>query len=279
MRVTQRTNSIHQQERRLRVASLARAEPFVAPRIDIPARERLIVALDVGTVEEAERLVATLGDSVSFYKIGMQLQFGGGIAYARDLVDRGKRVFLDSKLFDIDETIERAVENVAAMGVDFLTVHGNGKTIPAAVRGKAGTKLKIFSVTVLTSLDNFDMADLYGEGRTVEEVVMHRARAAYQAGADGVIASGQEAQLIRDLVDGQIRIVDSSGPQDRADFHIITPGIRPTGGATGDQKRVTTPAEAIRAGADYLVVGRPVYRADDPRGMAERIVAEIEAAL
>lgn len=259
------------------MAAHAFAEVFPAMRIDIPLRDRLIVALDVPTVDDAETLVSELGDSVGFYKIGMQLQFGGGLDYVKTLIGRGKKVFLDSKLFDIDETVERAVQNVAAMGVEFLTVHGNGKTIPAAVRGRAGTQLKIFSVTVLTSLDNFDMADLYGEGRTVENVVRHRAEAAYAAGADGVIASGHEAQLIRDLVDAQIKVMDSSSG--RSEFRIITPGIRMAGAPSGDQKRVTTPEDAIKAGADYLVVGRPIYQDKAPRAAAEKILEQIENAL
>jgi orotidine-5'-phosphate decarboxylase len=243
----------------------------------IPVKERLIVALDVASVDEAKALVGALGDHVCFYKIGMQLQFGGGLEYAKQLMAEGKKVFLDAKLFDIDETIERAVENVAAMGVDFLTVHGNKKTIPAAVRGRGNSRLKIFCVTLLTSLDSHDMADIYGEGANIADFVAFRATKAIEAGADGVIASGHEAKLIRELV-SNIKVVDSPHvPQDA--FKIITPGIRLEGSASDDQKRVMTPGDAIVAGADYLVVGRPINKAEKPAQAAEQILLQIEAAL
>jgi orotidine-5'-phosphate decarboxylase len=259
------------------MASLAVEKPFIAPKNSIPLKERLIVALDVPTVEQASALVERLGDAVEFYKIGMQLQFGGGISYADDLIRKGKKVFLDSKLFDIDETIERAVENVARMGVNFLTVHGNGKTISAAVRGRGTTDLKVFSVTVLTSLDKADLTDIFGkEDADVQEFVRHRAERAFIAGADGVIASGQEAGLIRELIGG-LKILDQS-KEDRS-FNIVTPGIRMAGDAPGDPKRITTPYDAIKGGADYLVVGRPITQKDDPRQAAECILEEIEKAL
>ena len=257
------------------MASHALAEPTTESRVDVPIKERLIVALDVPSVEEARVMVAALGDSVDFFKIGMQLQFGGGIGYADELIQSGKKVFLDSKLFDIDETVERAVENVARMGVDFLTVHGNGKTIQAAVRGRANTALKVFSVTVLTSLDNADLADIFGSEVNLQDLVKSRAEKALDAGADGVIASGQEADLIRHLIAGKVKVLDQS----ERPFRIVTPGIRLAGSPTGDQKRVSTPSDAIRAGADYLVVGRPITQSPTPRAVAERIIQEIECAI
>lgn len=233
--------------------------------IQIPARDRLIVALDVASVEEARRLVRTLGDSVSFYKIGMQLQFAGGIQYAQDLIGQGKKVFLDAKLFDIETTIEKAAANVARMGVDFLTVHGIGPTVKAAVRGRGDSQLQILAVTVLTSIEAADLHELGYRDSSVEDVVLYRARKALDAGADGVIASGHEAEAIGQLGGGKLK--------------IVTPGIRRNSDAVGDQKRVATPRSAIRSGADYLVVGRPVTEAADPKQEAEAIVAEIDAAL
>lgn len=261
------------------MASLATPEHASSSRPPIPARERLIVALDVPSVEDAKALVGRLGDSVHFYKIGMQLQFAGGLAYAAELIQQGKKVFLDAKLFDIDETIERAVENVARMGVDFLTVHGNGKTVRAAVRGRGEDKLRVFAVTVLTHLDNADLADMFGSDVDVRELVRSRAEKAFEAGADGVIASGQEAALIRELVGTKLRVMDATDRESRDSFSIVTPGIRMPGDAVGDQKRVTRPRDAIAAGADYLVVGRPISQHADPAAAAEAVVAEIEAAL
>jgi orotidine-5'-phosphate decarboxylase len=257
------------------MASLALREPVLESRTQIPVKERLIVALDVPSVGDARALVSRLGDRVAFYKIGMQLQFGGGIAYANELIQQGKKVFLDSKLFDIDETIERAVENIARMGVDFLTVHGNGKTIQAAVRGRGDSRLRIFSVTVLTSLDNADLADLFGSEVDVKELVKSRAEKAFDSGADGVIASGQEADLIRQLVSNKIKVMDATDAASRNSFSIVTPGIRMPGDAVGDQKRVTRPRDAIAAGADYLVVGRPISQAADPAGAAEAVLKDI----
>ncbi len=228
-------------------------------------RDRLIVALDVPTVEDARRLVATLGDSVTFYKVGMQLQFApGGMDYAAELLEDGKRVFLDAKLYDIGETIRLAVENVARMGVDFLTIHANAPTLRAAAAGRADSGLKVLAVTVLTSMGPEDLADLGFGGMPVEELVLKRARQTAEAGVDGVIASAVEAAAIRREAPGLI---------------IVTPGIRRSGDAVGDQKRPVTPADAIWAGADHLVVGRPISRAADPRREAEAIQEEIAAAL
>ena len=229
-------------------------------------RDRLIVALDVPTVDDARHLVETLGDAVTFYKVGMQLQFApGGMQYVRELIDADKRVFLDAKLFDIGETIERAVENVARMGVDFLTIHANAPTLRAAAAGRGSSKLQVLAVTVLTSMGNEDLADLgFGE-LGVEELVLRRARQTAEAGIDGVIASPAEAAAIRRQV----------GPG----LKIVTPGIRRQSDAMGDQKRAKSPADAIRAGADHLVVGRPISKAEDPRREAEAIQEEIAAAL
>jgi orotidine-5'-phosphate decarboxylase len=232
----------------------------------IADRDRLIVALDVPTVDDARRLVATLSDSVGFYKIGMQLQFApGGMDYARELIDAGKRVFLDAKLYDIGETIERAVENVARMGVDFLTIHANAPTLRAAAAGRGSSQLRILAVTVLTSLGPDDLADLGFGGTSVEELVLKRARQTREAGIDGVIASAAEAASIR--------------RREGEGLTIVTPGIRRASDAMGDQKRALSPADAIRAGADHLVVGRPISKAGDPRREAEAIQEEIAAAL
>lgn len=235
-----------------------------------PTQERLIVALDVPTRDDALRLVDSIADEVVFYKVGMQLQFAGGLRLAEELIESyGKKIFLDSKLLDIDQTIKSAVAAIAKMGVSFLTVHGNGKTIRAAVEGRGASPLQILSVTYLTNLDAQDLADLYpdsvGIRDAVEQYVLARARKALEAGADGVIASGQEARQIREI----------SGDK----LNIVTPGIRPDGSPLDDQRRTTTPAEAITNGADYLVVGRPVTRASDPRLAASNIQREIAEAI
>lgn len=225
------------------------------------ARDRLIVALDVPTVAEAARLVATLGDSVTTYKVGLELLFAGGLNFATELKRLGKHVFLDVKLLDIGNTVEAAVANISEFGVTFLTIHGQDlKTMRAAVAGRGPKGPKILAVTVLTNLTTDDLKQ-QGASLSPADLVVHRARLAHEAGCDGVIASGQEAARIRDMV----------GPG----FLIITPGIRLTGGTTDDQERVMTPDRAIAAGADYLVVGRPITRADDPKLAAETFVNHI----
>jgi orotidine-5'-phosphate decarboxylase len=242
----------------------AKAHARAAP----PLKSRLIVALDVPTIEDADRIVQTLGDSVDFYKVGLQLQFapqGAGMRYVDALIQRGKSVFLDSKLFDISETVERAVENVARMGVTFLTVHGNAKTVKAAVKGRGGADLQILSVTVLTSLDADDLSEMGFRDVSVPDLVLYRARKALEAGADGVIASGEEVDIIRQLAADKLK--------------IVTPGIRRSADATNDQKRIATPGKAIAAGADHLVVGRPITKSADPRKAAEEILDEIAKAL
>ena len=229
------------------------------------ASRRLIVALDVPSVEEARVLVATLGDSVGTYKIGLELLFSDGFVLAKELADRGCSIFVDAKLLDIEATVERATAAIARMGVAFLTVHAlDKKTLQAAVRGRGEAPLKLLGVSVLTNLSASDLVE-QGIDHPVQEVVLHRARLAKEAGFDGVIASGHEAASIR----------KASGPG----FLVVTPGVRPRGAPAQDQARATTPAKAIAAGADYLVVGRPITRAPDPREAAEAIVAEIASAL
>lgn len=232
---------------------------------DIQLKDRLIVALDMPTVEEAARLVAQLQDGVNFYKVGLELLFAGGLDFARHLKSQGKRVFLDMKLLDIGNTVERAVANAADFGVDYLTVHGHDlKTLHAAVVGRGNSPLKLLAVTVLT---NLSAEDLKQQGSTMSpgDLVLHRARLAHKAGFDGVIASGQEAHRIR----------EDLGPN----FLIVTPGIRLEGSVMDDQERVMTPERAIRAGADHIVVGRPITQSDDPRASALAFVHHIRDAL
>lgn len=225
--------------------------------------DRLIVALDVPNVVQGLDLAARLGDAVSFYKIGLGMLTGGGFALANELKhEQGKRVFLDMKLFDIGATIEAAVRGIAQYDLDFLTVHGDPQVVRAAAEGKSGKELKILAVTVLTSLDRADLdANLIKPG-DIHEITLERAARALDAGADGVIASPQEAAMIRAL------------PQ-AAGKLIVTPGVRPAGAAQGDQKRIATPAQAISDGANHIVVGRPVWQAADPAAAARAIVAEL----
>jgi orotidine-5'-phosphate decarboxylase len=228
------------------------------------ARDRLIVALDMPTVEEAQRLVAALGNTVHFYKLGLELLFAGGLDLARALKAQGKHVFLDMKLLDIGNTVERAVANATDFGVDFLTVHGHDlKTMRAAVTGRGSSKLKLLAVTVLTNLTADDLLQ-QGSSLSPADLVLRRAKLACESGFDGVIASGQEAGRIREAV----------GPG----FLIVTPGIRLPGSATDDQERITTPGHAIASGADYIVVGRPITQADDPKLVAETFINHIRAA-
>ena len=227
------------------------------------ADDRLIVALDVPNALAGLKLAETLGDSVSFYKIGLGMLTGGGLALANELkVEQGKRIFLDMKLFDIGATIEAAVRGLAAYEIDFLTVHGDPHVVRAAKEGAAGKPLKILAVTILTSLDRADLdAGLIRPG-DVADIVIERAERAFDAGADGVIASPHEAGLIRALPGATGKL-------------IVTPGVRPAGSALGDQKRVATPAQAIRDGADHIVVGRPIWASADPRKSTEAILAEL----
>jgi len=230
----------------------------------VDPRERLIVALDVPSVAAAEALVARLGDSVTFYKIGYQLGFAGGLGFAQTLAGAGKRVFLDMKLHDIGNTVARGVESVARMGVSFLTVHAYPQTMHAAVDAAGDSGLRILAVTVLTSYDDADLAAA-GYDFTVPELVAERAEQARDIGIDGLVCSAEEAANLRSLVGSSMA--------------LVTPGIRPAGSEAGDQKRVMTPAAAIKAGADYLVVGRPIAAAPDPKTAAETIIAEISQAV
>jgi orotidine-5'-phosphate decarboxylase len=229
----------------------------------LEARERLIVALDVPTVAEAEALVARLGETVCFYKVGYQLAFAGGIDFARALAGAGKRIFLDLKLHDIGHTVARGVESVARIGASFLTLHAYPQTMHAAVDARAGSNLRLLAVTVLTSYSDADLAAA-GYDFTVAELAQERAAQARDIGMDGLICSGQEAPALRAVLG--------------AGMLLVTPGIRPAGSEPDDQKRVATPAAAISAGADHLVVGRPIIMARDPKAAAQAIVAEIAAA-
>ena len=230
--------------------------------MQIKPRERLIVALDVPSVEAAQALVARLGDAVSFYKIGYQLAFAGGIAYAHSLIDAGNQVFVDLKLHDIGNTVAQGVKSVARLGATFLTVHAYPQTMQAAVQAREGN-LRILAVTVLTSFDDADLKAA-GYAATVAELVARRAAQAREIGVDGVVCSPEEAANLRAIVGDKLC--------------LVTPGIRPAGADIGDQKRIATPAAAIAAGADYLVVGRPIIAAADPKAAAEAIVEEITQA-
>lgn len=231
-----------------------------------PADDRLIVALDVPNALQGLALAETLGDTVSFYKIGLGMLTGGGLALANELKqDHGKRIFLDMKLFDIGATVEAAVRGLAQFDLDFLTVHGDPYVVDAAQQGAAGSEMKILAVTILTSLDRSDLDAACIKAGDLTDLVQERAGRALAAGAHGVIASPQEAALIRALPEAQGKL-------------IVTPGVRPVGAALGDQKRVLTPAQAIANGADHIVVGRPILQAVNPRAAAIAIVDELRSA-
>ncbi|QUJ76552.1 orotidine-5'-phosphate decarboxylase [Sulfitobacter albidus] len=231
-----------------------------------PKSDRLIVALDVPHAVAGLEMVQRIGPAVSFYKIGLGMLTGGGLALANELKqEHGKRIFLDMKLFDIGATVEAAVRGLAQFDLDFLTVHGDPHVVRAAKEGAAGTDLKILAVTILTSLDRADLdAGLIIPG-DIPDLVTTRALRAFEAGADGVIASPQEAQKIRTQPEADKRL-------------IVTPGVRPAGAALGDQKRVATPAQAIENGADHIVVGRPIHGAPDPSAAAAAILKELDSA-
>jgi orotidine-5'-phosphate decarboxylase len=232
--------------------------------IDAATRDKLIVALDLPSYDDARALVDRLGNTVSFYKIGLELLFSEGLDLARELKGDGKRVFLDLKFLDIGNTVERAVASAAGLGFDFITVHGHdSKTLKAAVKGRGASSLKLLAVTVLTSLDQTDLEE-QGITATPSGLVVGRARMAEMAGFDGVISSGQEAAAVR----------AETGP----DFLIVAPGIRLSGTEAGDQTRVTTPEEAIGFGANHIVVGRPINAAKDPKAAAEAFLEHIAKA-
>jgi orotidine-5'-phosphate decarboxylase len=220
----------------------------------------IIVALDFDSASEARQLVERLGGHISFYKVGLELYTAAGMQFVRELTAQGKDVFLDLKLYDIGETVKRAVARIAASGVRFTTVHGSRAVMRAAAEGKGGSELKLLAVTVLTSFDQDDLADL-GYSCSVQDLVALRVRKAMEAGIDGIVCSPLEAAMVREI----------AGPR----AILVTPGVRSAGAGKGDQKRVATPAEALANGADYLVVGRQITRAEDPAAEAKRIFAEI----
>ena len=226
-------------------------------------RERLIVGLDVPDVAEAEQVVRDLDGAVSFYKIGYQLAFAGGLDFARELASGGTGIFLDMKLLDIDNTVAKGVESVAKMGVSMLTLHAYPKAMRAAVEAARGSDLTLLGVTVLTSMDEQDLVDA-GYEYDPHTLVLRRAEQALGAGMGGVVCSADEAAAVRKIV----------GPE----LAVVTPGIRPAGADRGDQKRVMTPADAIRAGASHLVVARPIVKAPDRRAAAQAILADMAAA-
>jgi len=228
------------------------------------ARDRLIVGLDIPTIGETEKMVSALGDTVSFYKIGYQLVFAGGLEFARDLVKDGKQVFLDMKLLDIDNTVAKGVENIVKMGVTMLTLHAYPKAMRAAVEAARGSDLCLLAVTVLTSMDETDLVDA-GYEYDPHTLVLRRSEQALAAGMGGIVCSAEESAAVRKIV----------GP----DMAIVTPGIRPAGSEAGDQKRVMTPADALNAGSSHLVVGRPIVKAPDPKASAQAILAEMQGVL
>jgi orotidine-5'-phosphate decarboxylase len=228
------------------------------------SKDRLIVALDLPGIEPAEAMIERLGDSVTFYKIGYQLGYAGGLSLVRDLRAAGKKVFVDVKLHDIGNTVARGIESLSSLGATFLTVHAYPQTMQAAVEARGDSGPKILAVTVLTSYDEADVQEA-GYRHTIADLVAIRARQAKALGVDGIVCSPEEVAALRAIVGNQMC--------------LVTPGIRPAGSASGDQKRIMTPSRAIAAGADYLVVGRPVMEAADPKAAAESIQDEIARAL
>ena len=231
---------------------------------EIAPKDRLIVELDLPSVDAAEAMIARLGDSVTFYKIGYQLAYAGGLPLIGKLADKGKKVFADLKMHDIGNTVTRGVESVAKLGATFVTVHAYPQTMKGAVEGRGSASLKILAVTVLTSYNDDDL-HAAGYRLSVSELVEARAQQAQVLGVDGLVSSPEEVGALRKIVGHQMS--------------LVTPGIRPAGSASGDQKRIMTPGRAMAAGADYLVVGRPVVEATDPKAIAEAIQAEIAQAL
>lgn len=230
---------------------------------DLAPKDRIVLALDVADLDEASALVDTLGDSVGVFKIGLELIYRGGLGFAEELASQGRNVFLDAKLLDIEATVERATAAIAKTGAQFLTVHATDrKTLDAAVRGRGDSAMKLLGVTVLTNLDRADLSE-QGIDMPPLALVQERARLAQDAGFDGIVASGKEAAALHERL---------------RNFLIVTPGIRPAGADANDQARIVTPGDAIASGADYLVVGRPITRAADPRAAAEAIAEEIAAA-
>ena len=227
------------------------------------ARERMIVGLDLSSVDEAQAMVERLGDTVSFYKIGYQLGYAGGLNFARELIESGKKVFLDLKLLDIDNTVAKGVESIANMGVSMLTLHAYPKAMRVAVDAAKGSDICLLGVTVLTSMDDADLVEA-GYSMDAVSLVEKRAGQAVEAGMGGIVCSAKEASLVRSIV----------GPE----MAVVTPGIRPAGVSTDDQKRVVTPSAAISSGVSHIVVARPVIKAADPKAAAEAIIDEIASA-
>ncbi len=228
------------------------------------ARDRLIVGLDVPNLQEAEKVVGALGDDILYYKIGYQLAFAGGLEFARDLAVDGKKIFLDMKLLDIDNTVASGVENIVKMGMSMLTLHAYPKAMKAAVEAARGSDLCLLGVTVLTSMDEQDLISA-GYEYDPHTLVLRRAEQAHLAGMGGIVCSAEESAAVRKII----------GP----DMALVTPGIRPAGSDKGDQKRVMTPAAAIKAGSSHLVVARPIVKATDPKEAARAILAEIDSAI
>jgi orotidine-5'-phosphate decarboxylase len=234
------------------------------PRAAIAPKDRLIVSLDLPGLEPAEAMIKRLGDSVTFYKIGYQLVYAGGLPLAEKLRDAGKKVFIDVKLHDIGNTVKSGVESLSSLGATFVTVHAYPQTMQAAVEGRGHSPLQILAVTVLTSYNEADM-EAAGYRHSIADLVAIRARQAKAIGVDGLVCSPEEVAAVRAIVGDQMS--------------LVTPGIRPAGSAVGDQKRIMTPSRAILAGSDYLVVGRPILEAADPKTAADAIQAEIAQAL
>jgi orotidine-5'-phosphate decarboxylase len=234
------------------------------PLAAIAPKDRLIVSLDLPGLEPAEAMIKRLGDSVTFYKIGYQLVYAGGLALAEKLRDAGKKVFIDVKLHDIGNTVKSGVESLSSLGATFVTVHAYPQTMQAAVEGRGSSPLQILAVTVLTSYSEADM-EAAGYRHSIADLVAIRARQAKAIGVDGLVCSPEEVTAVRAIVGDQMS--------------LVTPGIRPAGSVVGDQKRIMTPSRAIKAGSDYLVVGRPIIEAADPKAAAGAIQAEIAQAL
>lgn len=228
-----------------------------------PMRDQLIIALDVPSVEDARAIVDEIGDSGSYYKIGHQLGFAGGLSFASELIKDGKKIFLDMKLLDIDNTVAKGVESIAKMGVSMLTIHAYPKAMRAAVAAAKGSDLTLLGVTVLTSMDGEDLIEAGYASSNPAELVQIRAKQAFEADMGGVVCSAQEAEIVRKII----------GP----DMAIVTPGIRPAGADVGDQKRVMTPKDAMQAGSSHLVVGRPITAASDKKQAVDQILAQMSA--
>lgn len=228
-----------------------------------PMRDQLIIALDVPSVDDAKAIVDEIGDSGSYYKIGHQLGFAGGLSFASELIKDGKKIFLDMKLLDIDNTVSKGVESIAKMGVSMLTIHAYPKAMRAAVAAAKGSDLTLLGVTVLTSMDGEDLIEAGYASSNPAEIVQIRAKQAFEANMGGVVCSAQEAEIVRKII----------GP----DIAIVTPGIRPAGADVGDQKRVMTPKDAMQAGSSHLVVGRPITAASDKKQAVDQILAQMSA--